>query len=167
MHRFLIFTFLLVMLSQWQCARKNAAKAPTHSSQGNANVDDPKKSTKMHFVDKVLLSEVLDIAAQKRKLVYVDVNAKWCTPCKMMKKDVYSHDETAGFFNRNFVNHYVDIDEDEGPDIKLIYDIHELPTLLILDAKGRVVAMHNGALYHKDLVEFAEAAIEKYRLQNQ
>ncbi|MEZ4909872.1 MAG: thioredoxin family protein [Saprospiraceae bacterium] len=166
MRIFLVLSTVILILSHLQCARKSSQVVPTKPKQNNTAKEDPKKSTKMHFVDKILLSEVLKIAVEKQKLVFVDVNAKWCTPCKMMKKDVYSHDATADFFNRNFVNHYVDIEMDEGPDIKLIYDIHELPTLLILDGKGRVVDKHSGALYHKDLLLFAESAIDKYRQQN-
>ena len=74
-------------------------------------------------------------------------------------KDVYTDTETTQFLNENFVNHYVEVDE--GPDIKLFFNIHVLPTLFILDSKGREVSRHEGALYHHDLMNFCNAALIK------
>ena len=111
------------------------------------------------FNKSATLSEVLDIAASQHKMVYMDINAKWCTPCKLMQRDVYTHAETADYFNGTFINYMVDIDTLEGPDIKLIYDIHTIPTLLWLDAKGRVIHKKEGAAYHRELLTNAQTAL--------
>jgi thiol-disulfide isomerase/thioredoxin len=115
---------------------------------------------KIDFATEKNLSEILDLAASKNKIVYLDVNASWCTPCKLMQRDVYSHAPTASFFNSNFVNHIVDIEKGEGPDLKLIYDIKVIPTLLWLDSRGRVLHRKEGAAYHAELIKNAEAALQ-------
>ena len=43
---------------------------------------ESKPTSKVHFVPNVLLTEVMNIAESEEKLIYMDVNAKWCTPCK-------------------------------------------------------------------------------------
>lgn len=80
-----------------------------------------------------------------------------------MQRDVYTHAETAKFFNDNFINYKIDIDKNEGPDIKLIYDITTIPTLLWLDSKGRIIHKKEGACYHTELTKSAETAIKKYK----
>lgn len=150
---FLLCTFYI------QCTKKVGEIKETNKTDKT----ESKPTSKVHFVPNVLLTEVMNIAESEGKLIYMDVNAKWCTPCKMMQKDVYTDTETAQFLNENFVNHYVDVEVDEGPDIKLIFNIHVLPTLFILDSKGREVSRHEGALYYHDLMNFCNAALIKYR----
>lgn len=107
------------------------------------------------------LSQVLDEAQKTGKKVYLDVGAEWCVPCKLMKRDVYTHKETADFFNENFINYMVDIDKNEGPDLKLIFDIESVPTLLWLNPKGGIIHKKEGACYQKDLIQNAKIALGK------
>jgi thiol-disulfide isomerase/thioredoxin len=116
-----------------------------------------------NFEENSTLSGIFDKAAIENKLVFVDVHAEWCAPCKLMQRDVYTHESTATYFNNNFVNTMVDIDTLEGPDIKLIFDINVIPTLLWLDSKGRVVHRKEGACYHGDLIKNAEMALQKHK----
>lgn len=118
---------------------------------------------KMVFAKNENLSEVLNMAAQQNKMVFLDVNASWCTPCKLMQRDVYTDTNVANYFNDHFINYMVDIEKNEGPDLKIIFDIQSVPTLLWLDPKGRVINRHDGALYHRDLLAKAEAAINSKR----
>ncbi len=112
------------------------------------------------FEKSVLLSDVLETAKLQNKPVFLDLNAKWCTACKLMQRDVYNNDETASFFNSNFVNYMVDVESGEGPDLKLIYDINILPTLLWLDSKGRVLLKKEGACYNSELMKQAQNALK-------
>ncbi len=118
------------------------------------------KNFAFNFDESQELSAVLDKATATDKLVFVDVNAKWCTPCKLMQRDVYTHLETAAYFNEHFINYMVDADTLEGPDLRLIYDIKTIPTLLWLDNKGRVVHKKEGACYHAELIRNAEIALQ-------
>lgn len=111
------------------------------------------------------LGNVLDIAKSQNKPVFVDINAKWCAPCKLMQRDVYTHKETAQFFNENFINYKVDIELNEGPDLKLIYNIKTIPTLLWLDEKGREIYRKEGACYHSELLNNASIALQKTNKQ--
>jgi len=76
-----------------------------------------------------------------------------------MQRDVYTNDEMATLFNTNFINYRVDADSSEGPDLKLIYDIHVIPTLLFLDAKGKVILRKEGAAYPTELKKIALEAL--------
>lgn len=165
------FLFIFVLAIIVSCSKKTTITTDTIRDEHKILEDTilviPVKNSKseikyaFEFDKSPLLSDLFEKASIEKKLVYVDINAKWCAPCKLMQRDVYTHDQTATFFNEHFLNYMVDIDTAEGPDIKLIYDIHVIPTLLWLDSKGRVVHKKEGACYHKELIENAQIALEK------
>ena len=50
------------------------------------------------------LITALEIAEEKGKPLFVEFEADWCLPCKIMSEEVFTHQETADLFNENFVN---------------------------------------------------------------
>jgi thiol:disulfide interchange protein len=173
--KILVFVNLILVTS---CSPKNSENlAKQESDSKNTEVSskgsevkkdhssEPNGESEIVFAfdfknDKVL-SDVLDFAKSQNKPVFLDINAIWCAPCKLMQRDVYTHQETAQYFNDNFINYKVDVDQNEGPDLKLIYDITTIPTLLWLDSRGRVIYRKEGACYHKELMKNAEIALQK------
>jgi thioredoxin-related protein len=91
----------------------------------------------------------------------LDVGAKWCVPCQLMKRDVYTHQTTADYFNEHFIPYLVDGESNEGPDLRLIFDITSYPTLLFIDEKGRPMLKIESALTTSALMEFGKSAVEK------
>ncbi len=85
------------------------------------------------------LDEALVEAAKSDKLVFIDVYADWCMPCKILEKDVFSVAEVGNYMNKNFVN--IKLDHDNESNKKLIkkYKVTALPTLLFLDKDGELV----------------------------
>src|SRR5258708_37526579 len=47
--------------------------------------------------------QILVKAQKEKKLVFVDVVATWCGPCKMMDRDVYSNQKVADEIRGNFI----------------------------------------------------------------
>lgn len=175
-----IFLLMVVCTLIVSCSTtKKPSKTPTTSANSNGttndseiiNVNDIKSldslNTKTEIAYSFLFSQfpelslVLDEAKLTGKMVYLDIGADWCTPCKLMKRDVYTHKETADFFNENFINYMVDIEKNEGPDLKVIFEIESVPTLLWLNDKGRVIHKKEGACYQKDLIDQAKTALTK------
>ncbi len=113
------------------------------------------------FVKAQSLSVVLDKAKRENKLVYVDIGAKWCLPCQMMKEDVYTDKGIGEYLNANFVSYLVDADEDNGKDLAYIFKAKSLPTILFLDTKGRVLERKSGAVYHREIRSMGDSALAK------
>ena len=100
----------------------------------------------MNFESYPTLSEVLMKAERENKIVFVDLYADWCLPCKVMDEEVFNDKATADFMNDNFINYKVNGEKAEGPDLTLIYNVKGYPTQLFLDGKGRVLERNLGSL---------------------
>jgi len=135
-------------------------------SSKDSVLDDDKihldKQFAFDFVKSGSLSPVLDKAEEEGKLVFLDIYTSWCLPCKMMEEDVFTNEGTADVINADYISYKVDAEKDNGPDLAAIYQVKSYPTLLFLDPKGRVLERKEGAAYHRELLELAASAREKY-----
>ncbi len=113
----------------------------------------------VQFVKSPTLSAVLDQAEQTNKLVFVDFYTTWCTPCKMMDKDVFSDKAIGDFFSENFISYKVDAEKGNGINLAVVYQVSAYPTLFFLDEKGRILESKQGAAYHTELMQMARRAI--------
>jgi thioredoxin 1 len=84
-------------------------------------------------------AKVLKQAKAEKKIIFFDAYAIWCGPCISMQKDVFTRPDVAAYFNRQFINVKVDVEQGEGPELAQRYQAEYLPTLLFIDGNGRVV----------------------------
>lgn len=81
-------------------------------------------------------SELLAKAKKENKMIFIDCYTTWCGPCKWMAKNVFTNDTAADFYNKNFVNAKIDMEQGEGIEIAKKYGIQAYPTLIYLDSDG-------------------------------
>lgn len=112
------------------------------------------------FVENInmTLSDVIEKAEREQKLIFLDFSADWCLPCQLMEEEVFTVREVYQYFNRNFINYKVDVDKTNGANLKLMYGAENLPTLLFLDDKGRVVERNDGTIVQTKLMQLAKSA---------
>jgi len=151
---------LVVILAIAACMVVSSCKSAEPSTETTKvlHVDD---AYAFDFVHSASLSPILDQAEQEGKLVFIDLYATWCLPCKMMDEDVFTHQATADMINDRFISYKVDVEKSNGPDLATIYNIRSYPTLLFVDSKGRVLERKEGAAYHKELLAMADRAWSK------
>lgn len=46
----------------------------------------------------------LEKAKEENKLIFIDIYADWCGPCKRMSREVFTNFEVAKFYNNNFIS---------------------------------------------------------------
>lgn len=105
--------------------------------------------------------KALNTAKLQKKLVFVDVYATWCGPCKMLKRKTFADKKIADFFNENFVNVSVDAEKGVGLQLANKYAVSAYPTLLFTDASGNPVLYSVGYMNESELMAFAKAALKK------
>lgn len=95
----------------------------------------------MQFVEDKSWQEVLSIAGQENKLIFLDCYTTWCGPCKAMAKDVFPQPEVGDFMNANFINVKMDMEKGEGLELSKKYKkfIPGYPTFLLINGQGDVV----------------------------
>ncbi len=99
-------------------------------------------------------SAALSEAKLDNKLIFVDVYATWCGPCKKLKKYTFSDEKVGVFFNKNFVNIALDAEKGEGIDVANHYEVTSYPTMLVLDGNGKLISKKTGYLNSYDLLIF-------------
>jgi thioredoxin 1 len=102
--------------------------------------------------------QVLTKAKASHKLVFVDAFAIWCAPCKELRKTTFKDPNVAAYFNQHFINFSIDVEKGDGVDLAKTWQVEGLPTLLIVDENGKVLANHTGYVDGNGLMHFAQEA---------
>jgi thioredoxin-related protein len=100
-------------------------------------------------------------AKKEKKIIFMDAHTSWCGPCKAMAKNVFTLDEVANVYNKQFINLKMDMEKGDGVQLANTYSIKAYPTLLFIDAEGKVV--HKALGYHdtEQFLELAKTAQDK------
>ena len=132
------------------------------ASRATASKADPKADAYakfyVDFVHTDKLGEALDQAEAQGKLVFIDFYTSWCLPCKLMDEDVFTDPAFGAFMNERFVSIKIDAEAGNGPNLAALYGVQAYPTLLFVDADGRVKARKEGAAYQTELRQLAREA---------
>jgi uncharacterized protein YyaL (SSP411 family) len=118
------------------------------------------ESTGVQFIEENWTT-ALQKAKSQNKLVFLDIYATWCGPCKMLKQYTFSDTSVGNFFNRNFVNVSVDGEKGVGPQLAQQFSIEGYPSLIITDAEGKPVLVTAGYMPAQELLRFAGEALKR------
>jgi thiol-disulfide isomerase/thioredoxin len=102
------------------------------------------------------LEEAKTMAAKTGKKIFVDFMASWCGPCKMLDRDVFQKDDWKDM--AKYVV-FLKIDVDQQPSVSTAYNIEAMPTQMVLNADGSVVAKRVGYSNAHDFYAFLRGAI--------
>ncbi|MBK7935880.1 MAG: thioredoxin family protein [Lewinellaceae bacterium] len=106
---------------------------------------------------------VLEQAQREKKVVFVELYASWCAPCKVMEEDVFTQTDTYRYLNKNFLNFRTDFDSPAGNSIAAVYEVKTLPTVLFLNPQGVVLERHTGIANPSLLRTMGDSALGKLR----
>ena len=87
----------------------------------------------------------LKLASTEHKPVIVDFGAEWCGACKELTAHTFADDQVRSEAGR-FVAVRVDATDEDDPQINLIkkkYKVVGLPTVVVLDSRGKEQARFN------------------------
>ena len=93
----------------------------------------------------------------KQPLV-VDFGAEWCGFCKKLEKETFPAPEVQALKDK-FV--WARVDTDATPEPARKYNIEGLPTILVLDGNGKVLARLAGYLKPAEMAAFLLGALAK------
>lgn len=151
--KLLKFSFIFFILIAMVCCTASSKSKTTTAAATT-------KPSGINFIEDDW-SNALQQAKAKNKLVFLDIYATWCGPCKMLKQYTFSDTAVGSFFNQNFVNISVDGEKGVGPQLAQQFSIDGYPSLIITDAQGKAVLFTEGYMPAQYLLKFAADALKK------
>lgn len=81
---------------------------------------------------------LLEQARKENKVIFMDIYATWCGPCKLLKKTTFTDEELGAYFNTNFINIAMDGETSEGKKLRERYEVRSYPTMLFINPDGSI-----------------------------
>lgn len=100
--------------------------------------------------------EALTQAKEENKLIFLDIYASWCGPCKQLKKNTFSNSEVGEYYNNNFVSVAFDGEKGEGAVLAQKYRISAYPSLLFIDGNGNIIGKAVGYHNPDEIIELGQ-----------
>ena len=105
--------------------------------------------------------EALEKAKTEEKIIFVDAFASWCGPCKKMASQTFPDPKVGDYFNANFINMKIDMEKPENAEFAEKYPVGSYPTLMFIDATGKIVMKEVGAKTVDQLIQTGQKAMGK------
>lgn len=106
----------------------------------------------------ITLSKAKEMAKESGKMIFIDAYTSWCGPCKKMAATSFVDEEVGQLFNEKFINLKIDMEKDaDGPETARLYKVMAYPTLLVIDADGKLIKQKIGFMTADQLISFANS----------
>jgi len=110
--------------------------------------------------------KIKTIAAQEKKLIFIDAYTDWCIWCKVMDKETFSDTAVANFMNEKFVPVHYEMETGFGMMMSEKYHVNAFPTFLIFTTDGKLVYRIVGYHKSKEFLEKLNAALDPSKQDN-
>ena len=154
-----VYTLLIAASIGLACQVSSATKE-TPLQQSAIKAAAINKEAGIKFIEQDW-DKALKAAHDEKKLVFLDIYATWCGPCKMLKQYTFSDSAIGEFFNKNFINVSVDGEKGVGPQLAQQYAIQGYPTLIVADETGQAVLYTAGYISAEVFMQFAQEALKR------
>jgi len=105
-------------------------------------------------------------AQRSGKLVFIDLFATWCAPCRLMDELVFSSQEVGDFMNERFVCAKYNIDRGTGRELMHEYGTGSVPTYLIFNTEGELLGRIIGASSAEEFTADIQSIIDRQKPRN-
>ncbi len=118
-------------------------------------------SAQVHF-ETGSTDSVRRMAQQQQKLVFIDLYADWCPPCRAMERQVFSRKEVGDFMASRFVAAKYNIDQASGRELLDEYGSGSIPLYLIFDTDGVLWGRIEGAAPAEEFMDNLRTVFDRY-----
>lgn len=105
-------------------------------------------------------TDALEKSSKEGKLIFMEAYASWSLPCSSIERYAFKDAQVAAYFNENFINIRMDMEDFPGVELAELYEIFAYPGLLFFNGQGEVVHRGCGALVSAELLKLGQRALE-------
>ncbi len=105
-------------------------------------------------------SDAKNLAIKLNKPLFVEAYSNNCLLCKQIEEHTFKQEEVGSFYNDNFINVKVNVDEAEGISFRKNYNVRILPDLIFLDPMGYPIYRDLGDKDQVQLLTLAHKVIQ-------
>ena len=117
-------------------------------------------------------STALEKAKKEPKLIFVDMYADWCIPCRVMDKNVYMNPTIASLLNKKFYPVKLDVDS-ESPIVcdgkkatakkcfSEVWELNVLPSFVLVAPKGLSILTVTDSMSPQEMQMLLDKFLEK------
>ena len=92
-------------------------------------------------------------AVESDKLIIIFFTGKWCSPCRIMKREVWADEQVMATVNEAFIPMMINVDDSNALATLNRYSVSVTPTTIITDSKGNVLQYKQGRISKADFFE--------------
>jgi protein disulfide-isomerase len=96
------------------------------------------------------------LASNNGKNIMIFFTAHWCSPCRIMKRQVFADKEVMYAINTNIVSVEIDIDDPNSELLVKQYNIGATPTTIFINPQGKVMDYAVGKVGKTKFLEMLE-----------
>lgn len=116
-------------------------------------------SNEIKWVNNVTSIEELTKNSSKNTLLFF--TGEWCSPCRIMKREIFADDEVEKIVNSQVTPVMIDIDNPNTKEIVKYYKVGVTPTTIIIDSQGKVLDYAIGKIKKKKFLKMLNDAEPK------
>ena len=129
---------------------------------GNKALEDAevkRNNTRSILFEEISLKDAMAKAKKENRLIFIDAYTDYCQPCMLMVKNVFSLNDVADFYNRNFINLKIHFGKEK--ELAEKYGTSGYPAFLFINGDGKLVYMEGGYTEGDEFIGFGKTALEK------
>lgn len=97
-------------------------------------------------------SDALTKAKNEDKMIFIDIYADWCGPCKRMAKDVFTDSNVAEYYNNSFISLSINPEKEIDHPFVKGRNIAAFPSFYWLSSDGEIQLVAEGYLTPDELI---------------
>ena len=114
--------------------------------------------SQIHFHD-ISYEDAIEKAKDEDKLLFVDIYADWCGPCRMLNQNVFPDSVLGVYFNKYFISIKVDGETPFGRKLMQEVGSNAFPTLLFISHNRSLLKMIRGYQSVDQLLAHAQGVV--------
>ena len=103
-------------------------------------------------------------AQKENKLLMLKFSAQWCLPCKFMDKTVFEDKDLNTYMSERVIAIQVDIDQFTGMDLKEIYKVKIIPTIIFIHPNGTEISRKENSMGITDFKNWLETLVSENKI---